>query len=132
MFSGSSLDVEEEEDDEKREQIEKMAKAMGMTVEEYQLGINARLRMEAAINNIRVTGGDAAAGVTVERDGNTPPKHLVVTVTEEGKGMGKAKLEKMLVEALKSASEKSKVARDEAQKDMMKYISDSMKKMGAM
>jgi hypothetical protein len=41
-------------------------------------------------------------------------------------------LEKLIVEALKSASEKSKVGRDEAQKDMMKYISDSMKKMGVM
>ncbi|KAL7466543.1 hypothetical protein ACHAXS_006840 [Conticribra weissflogii] len=132
MFSGSSLDVEEEEDDEKREQIEKMAKAMGMTVEEYQLGMNARTRMETAINEVRVIGGDPAKGVSVERDGNMPPKHLVVTVTEEGKALGKEKLEKMLVEALKGASEKGKVARDEAQKDMMKYISESMKKMGAM
>ena len=50
----------------------------------------------------------------------------------EGKAKGKETLEKLIVEALKSASEKSKVGRDEAQKDMMKYISDSMKKMGAM
>jgi len=132
MFSGSSLDVEEEEDDEKRAEIEKMARAMGMSVEEYQLGMNARTRMETAINEVRVIGGDPAKGVSVERDGNMPPKHLVVTVTEEGKALGKEKLEKMLVDALKGASEKSKVARDEAQKDMMKYISESMKKMGAM
>ena len=130
MFSGSSLDVEEEEDDEKRTQIEQMAKAMGMSVEEYQLGMNARSRMEKSINDLRVVGGQG--GVTVERDGNMPPKHLVVTVTDEGKAMGKAKLEKALVDALKSASEKSKVGRDDAQKDMMKYISESMKKMGAM
>mmetsp|Transcript_22336 Transcript_22336/g.54104 ORF Transcript_22336/g.54104 Transcript_22336/m.54104 type:complete len:175 (-) Transcript_22336:405-929(-) len=132
MFSGGALDVEEEEDDEKRAQIEQMAKAMGMTVEEYQLGMNARLRMEDSINDLRVVGGDASTGVSVERDGNMPPKHLVVTVTEEGKAMGKEKLEKSIVEALKSASEKSKVGRDEAQKDMMAYISESMKKMGAM
>ena len=132
MFSGSSLDVEEEEDDEKREQMEKMAKAMGMSVEEYQLGINARLRMEEAINDIRAVGGDASKGVTVERDGTSPPKHLVVPVTDDGKALGKVALEKMLVEALKTSADKSKVARDEAQKDMMKYISDSMKKMGAM
>jgi len=133
MFSGGALDVEEEEDDEKRTQIEQMAKAMGMTVEEYQLGMNSRLRMEDAINNLRVVGGDATTmGVTVERDGNMPPRHLVVTVTDAGKALGKAKLEKNIVEALKSASDKSAVGRNEAQKDMMKYISDSMKKMGIM
>ncbi len=133
MFSGNALDVEEEEDDEKRAQIEQMAKAMGMSVEEYQLGMNARSRMEKSIDDLRVIGGDIATqGVSVERDGNMPPKHLVLTVTESGKAMGKAKLEKALVDALKSASEKSKVGRTEAQKDMMKYISDSMKKMGAM
>mmetsp|Transcript_34374 Transcript_34374/g.72363 ORF Transcript_34374/g.72363 Transcript_34374/m.72363 type:complete len:174 (-) Transcript_34374:199-720(-) len=132
MFSGGALDVEEEEDDEKRAQIEQTAKAMGMSVEEYQLGMNARLRMEDAISNLRVIGGDVSTGVTVEKDGNMPPRHLVVTVTEEGKGMGKARLEKAIVEALKSANEKSKVGRDEAQKDMMTYISGEMKKMGGM
>jgi hypothetical protein len=133
MFSGGALDVEEEEDDEKRTQIEKMAKAMGMSVEEYQLGMNARFRMEAAINNLRVVGGDVESmGVTVERDGNMPPRHLVVTVTEAGKAMGKARLEKNIVQALKAAGEKSAAGRNEAQKDMMKYIADSMKKMGSM
>ena len=131
MFSGGATDLEEEEDDEKRAQTEAMAKAMGMSVEEYQLGMNARLRMEDAVNDLRVIGGDESTmGVTVERDGNMPPKHLVVTVTEEGKAMGKVTLERNIVEALKSASEKSKVGRDEAQKDMMKYISEQMKKMG--
>jgi len=132
MFSGGALDVEEEEDDEKRAQIEQMAKAMGMSVEEYQLGMNARLRMEDAINDLRVVGGEVATGVTVERDGNMPPRHLVVTVTEEGKAMGKVRLEKAVTDALKGASEKSKVGRDEAQKNMMTYISESMKKMGSM
>ena len=46
MFSGGALDIEEEEDDEKRTQIEQYAKAMGMSVEEYQLGMNARVKME--------------------------------------------------------------------------------------
>ena len=130
MFSGSTLDIEEEEDDEKRAQIETMAKTMGMSVEEYQLGMNARVRMEEAISSMRVVGGED--GATVERDGNMPPRHLVVTVTEEGKALGKEKLEKTIVEALKSANEKSKVGRDEAQKNMMQYISENMKKMGAM
>lgn len=128
MFSGGALDVEEEEDPEKRAQIEQAAKAMGMSVEEYQLGMNARIRMEDAINDLRVVGGEE--GVTVERDGNMPPRHLVVTVTEAGKAMGKERLEAAIVDALKSANEKSKAGRDEAQKDMMNYISESMKKMG--
>mmetsp|Transcript_8394 Transcript_8394/g.15252 ORF Transcript_8394/g.15252 Transcript_8394/m.15252 type:complete len:177 (-) Transcript_8394:271-801(-) len=132
MFSGGALDVEEEEDDEKRAQIEQMSKAMGMSVEEYQLGMNARLRMEDNINELRVVGGEESTGVTVERDGNMPPRHLVVTVTEEGKAMGKDRLEKAIVDALKDANEKSKEGRDGAQKEMMVYISDSMKKMGAM
>ena len=130
MFSGGALEIEEEEDDEKRSQIEQMAKAMGMTVEEYQLGMNARERMEKAISDLRVVGGEESNGVTVERDGNMPPRHLVVKVTDVGKGQGKAKLEKMIVDALKSAGEKSKVGRDEAQKDMMKYIQESYKKLG--
>jgi len=133
MFSGGALDVEEEEDEEKRTQIEQMSKAMGMSVEEYQLGMNARFRMEEAINNLRVVGGDVESlGVTVERDGNMPPRHLVVTVTESGKAKGKARLEKNIVQALKAAGDKSAAGRNEAQKDMMKYISDSMKKMGSM
>ena len=101
-----------------------------MSVEEYQLGMNARVRMETAINDLRVIGGDVSAGVTVERDGNMPPRHLVVTVTDEGKSKGKVVLEGLIVDALKSAAEKSGVGRDEAQKNMMKYIQDSMKKMG--
>lgn len=130
MFTGGALGVEEEEDDAKRAQIEGMAKAMGMSVEEYQLGMNARLKMEEAIDELRVVGGEEGSGVTVERDGNMPPKHLVIAVTEAGKEMGKEKLEGAIVKALKDANEKSEVGRGEAQKVMMTYITDSMKKMG--
>ena len=56
---------------------------MGMSVEEYQLGINARVRMESSINDLRVVGGDEGSGGTVERDGNMPPKHLVIKVTDD-------------------------------------------------
>ena len=86
--------------------------------------------MEKAISDLRVVGGEESNGVTVERDGNMPPRHLVVKVTDEGKKKGKETLEKLIVEALKSAGEKSKVGRDEAQKDMMKYIQESYKKLG--
>jgi hypothetical protein len=74
MFSDGALNVEEEEDDERQTQIKQMAKAMGMLVEEYKLGMNARFQMEEAINNLRVIGGNVKfMGVTIERDRNMPP-----------------------------------------------------------
>jgi DNA-binding protein YbaB len=87
------------------------------------------MRMEEDINNLRVTGGDASKGVTVERCGNSPPKHLVINITEDGKAMGKAALESELVAALKSASEQSKKGREKAQQKMMQYIGEQMKSM---
>jgi len=89
MFSGAGAGAPTEDDPEKMEAIKNMAGAMGMSVEEYQLGMRARAKMEEDINNMRVVGGDEAKGVTVERDGNSPPVHLVVTVTDSGKAMGK-------------------------------------------
>lgn len=150
MFGGSgkSLALEEDDDEDgdgksvtapskdgltidQRKQMEQMAKAMGMTVEEYQLGMNARIRMETDINNLRVVGGDESKGVTVERDGNSPPKYLKVTITEEGKAkLGKAGVEKEVVAALKSAGEKSKKGREQAQQKMMQFIAEQMKGMG--
>ena len=130
MFSGAGEAAPKEDDEGKMAEMEKMAKAMGMSVDEYQLGMNARMRMEEDIKNLRVTGGDAAT-VIVERDGNSPPVHLVVTITEDGKALGKEKLEKELVSALKSASEQSKKGRDQAQNKMMQFIAESMKGMGA-
>ena len=84
------------------------------------------MRMEEDIRTLRVTGGDAAT-VTVERDGNSPPAHLVVTISEEGKALGKDKLEKEIVAALKSASDQSKKGREQAQNKMMQFIAESMK-----
>lgn len=129
MFSGAGAAAPKEDDEGQLAEMEKVAKAMGMSVEEYQLGMNARVRMEEDINSLRVTGGDASKGVTVERDGNSPPKHLVITVTDDGKAMGKAALEKELVSALNDAGEKSKVGRQEAQKKMMQFIGEQMKGM---
>ena len=129
MFSGAGAAAPKEDDEGQLAEMEKVAKAMGMSVEEYQLGMNARVRMEEDINSLRVTGGDASKGVTVERDGNSPPKHLVMTVTDDGKAMGKAALEKEIVSALNDAGEKSKVGRQEAQKKMMQFIAEQMKGM---
>ncbi len=129
MFSGAGAAAPKEDEEGQMAEMEKIAKAMGMSVEEYQLGMNARVRMENDINSLRVTGGDESKGVTVERDGNSPPKHLVITVTDDGKALGKEALEKELVSALNDAGEKSKVGRQEAQKKMMQFIAEQMKGM---
>jgi len=130
MFGGTGKGLPVEDDDEKIKQDTAIASAMGMSLEEYQLGMQARVKMEEDISAIRAKGGDAAKGVTVERDGNSPPKHLVVTITDEGKALGKAALEKELVKALGDATEESKKGREEAQKGMMQFIAEQMKTMG--
>jgi len=130
MFGGTGKGLAVEGDDEQIKQDTAIASAMGMSIEEYQLGMQARAKMEADITAIRATGGDAAKGVTVERDGNSPPKHLVVTVTDDGKALGKEALEKAVVKALADSTVASKKGREEAQKGMMQFIAEQMKTMG--
>ena len=130
MFGGTGTGLPVEDDDEAIARDTKFANAMGMSLEEYQIGISARTKMEEDIKNIRATGGDAAKGVTVERDGNSPPNHLVITVTADEEALGKKELEKELVAALKTASEQSKKGREDAQKGMMQFIAEKMKTMG--
>jgi len=131
MFGGTGkgLAIDDGTDDEKTAQDTQIAAAMGMSLEEYQLGMQARMKMEQDISDIRASGGDAAKGVTVERDGNSPPKHLIVTVTDVGKALGKVALEKELVSALAGATDASKKGREDAQKGMMQYIAEQMKGM---
>lgn len=131
MFGGTGkgLAIDDGGDEEKIAQDTQIAAAMGMSLEEYQLGMQARMKMEEDISNIRASGGDPGRGVTVERDGNSPPKHLVITVTDVGKALGKAGLEKEVVSALADATEASKKGREEAQKGMMQYIAEQMKGM---
>mmetsp|Transcript_17547 Transcript_17547/g.20941 ORF Transcript_17547/g.20941 Transcript_17547/m.20941 type:complete len:177 (-) Transcript_17547:303-833(-) len=131
MFGGTGkgLAIDDGMDEEKTAQDTQIAAAMGMSLEEYQLGMQARMKMEQDISDIRASGGDPAKGVTVERDGNSPPKHLIVTVTDVGKALGKVALEKELVSALAGATEASKKGREDAQKGMMQYIAEQMKGM---
>ena len=129
MFSGAGEAAPKEDDEGKLAEMENIAKAMGMTVEEYQLGINARMRMENDISELRVTVGDDK--VSIERDGNSPPQHLVITVSDDGKALGKDALEKKLISALKDASEQSKKGREGAQQKMMQYIAEQMKGMAS-
>jgi DNA-binding protein YbaB len=124
MFSGSGTGPAED-DAESRDQMEKAAKAMGMSVEEYQLGMNARMRLENDLSSQRLTGG--SGGISVERDAKNPPAFMEITITAEGKAKGKEAVQKHLVEAMKKASEAAKKGRSEAQKNMMAFISEQLK-----
>ena len=127
MFTGAGDGAAESPEEAKK--LEEAAKAMGMSVDEYKLGMNARVRLTETMSSARITGGDPGK-VSVERDAHNPPQFLEVTITEDGKGLGKDEVSKQLVAALKSTSEEAKTKRAEAQKDMMTYISEQMKKVG--
>jgi hypothetical protein len=129
MFSGAGEATPKEDDEGQIKEMERVAKAMGMSLEEYQLGMNARMRMEKEIADLRITSGDDL--VKIERCGNSPPQHLVITITDEGKALGKVELEKKLIASLKEASDQSKKGREKAQGSMMQFIGDQMKSMGA-
>ena len=130
MFGGAGAGVPSEDNPEELKKMEDAAKQMGMSLEEYKLGINARQRMTEQLNAVRVTAGSPNT-VAVERDGNNPPKYLEITITEEGKALGKDAVSAELIKALKSASDSSRTSRMEAQKNMMVYISEEMKKLGS-
>mmetsp|Transcript_24048 Transcript_24048/g.33607 ORF Transcript_24048/g.33607 Transcript_24048/m.33607 type:complete len:158 (+) Transcript_24048:75-548(+) len=123
MFSGSGTGAED--DEEQMQAIEQGAAALGMSVDEYKLGLQARERMQKEMNDCRVTAG--SDGVTVERDANSPSTFLEVTITEEGKAKGREKVEKEIVAACAITNEDAKIGRENAQRNMMKYIQETMK-----
>ena len=121
MFSGSGTGTTDD-DPEAQEQMEKAAKSMGMSVEEYKLGVKARVKLNNDLDSMRVTGG--SEDIKVERCGNNPPKFLEVTITEDGKAKGKDTVQKEIVAAMKKAGEDAKKGRTEAQKNMVRlYMS---------
>ena len=128
MFGGAGEGMPSEDNPEDLKKMEDTAKAMGMSLEEYKLGIGARVRLMAELDAARVKGGTTDK-VAVERDGNNPPKFLEITITDDGKALGKEQLSKELVKALKVAAEGSQKARVEAQKGMMTFVSEEMKKL---
>ena len=120
MFSGSGEGAPKEDDSESYQQMEQAAKAMGMSVQEYQLGVKARLKLNTDLDTLRVTA--EADGVTVERDGNNPAKHLSIVITEDGKAKGKESVQKGIVASMRKASEAAKKGRGEAQKNMVRVF----------
>jgi DNA-binding protein YbaB len=130
MFGGAGAGVPSEDNPEEMKKMEEAAKAMGMSLEEYKLGMAARVRLAEALNKARVSGGNKDT-VSVERDGNNPPTFIQISITEAGKALGKEKLSSELVTALKNASDKSRDARKDEQQKMMSYIGEEMKKIGS-
>lgn len=130
MFTGAGAGMPMEDNPEELAQMEQTAKAMGMTLEEYKLGIQARMVLQKELDETVCIGGDPAT-VAIERDGHNPPKTLKVIVTDTGKALGKEKLSQQLVSAMKTSAAKSKDTRAGAQKKMMTYIGEEMKKLGS-
>jgi hypothetical protein len=129
MFGGAGAGVPNEDNPEEMKQMEDAAKQMGMSLDEYKLGIGARSRLMTELDGARVFSGNKDT-VAVERDGNNPPKLLEITITEAGKALGKDAVSAELVKTLQEASESSRATRTTAQKNMMEYIGEEMKKIG--
>lgn len=127
MFGGAGAGTPTEDNPEGEAQMEATAKSMGMGVDEYKVAMNARTQLAKEMDTTMVSAGKAAT-VLVERDVNNPPKTLNIKITEEGKALGKAELSNELVSALRAASEASKGGREGAQKKMMQFITDQLKK----
>lgn len=133
MFGGSGVSPLEEDEDlnvdpEKESQLEATAKAMGISVKEYKLILKSQENMQKALNALRVSGGNSGT-VTVEMDGNSPPKYLKVSVTDDGKALGKAALEKEIVTALKQAGEAARKGQADVMKQMQEDIAKAYKVM---
>jgi len=129
MFGGAGANMPSDDDPEAMKQLEQQAAAMGMSVAEYQLGVNARIRLTETLDKVELISGDDQ--VKIVRDGHNPAKTLTVTITEAGKALGKDEVNKKLKAALQDSADQSKKERASAQKDMMEYISTEMKKLGS-
>mmetsp|Transcript_16495 Transcript_16495/g.24342 ORF Transcript_16495/g.24342 Transcript_16495/m.24342 type:complete len:159 (-) Transcript_16495:1268-1744(-) len=125
MFSGGGEGAVLEDDPEKLKQMEAAAKSMGMSVEEYQLGISARNRFTKEINDLRISTGDDDIGLEV--DGNSLPEHLVVKISEAGKAKGKEAISSELKVAFEKAAVEARAGRVKAQQNMMKFIQETAK-----
>lgn len=126
MFSGAGEGMPNADDPEEQKKMEQAAKAMGMSVAEYKLGISARVRLSNELDAARIKAGNTDT-VEIERDANNPPKLMEFTVTDAGKELGAEGFSKELCEALKKASDDSRKIRAEAQKGMMQFIQEEMK-----
>jgi hypothetical protein len=125
MFGGAGAGAATEDNPEEAAKMADAAKAMGMSVEEYTIAMNARTKLANTLDTTMVTAGKP--DIKIVRDVNNPPKNLEITITEAGKAQGREAVSKQLVKALKQASEDSRTGRTEAQKAMMDFITNQLK-----
>ena len=126
MFGGGGAGTAPEDDEGQQAEIEKAAKAMGMSVSEYQLATSARMQLAQTMDNTKCGSGSKDT-IYVERDLNTPPKNLEIVITEEGKALGAKAVSDTLVKNLKKAAAEAKTGRAAAQQKMMGYIQEQLK-----
>ena len=127
MFGGAGAGAPKEDNPEEAAQMAQTAKQMGMSLEEYTLAMNAQVRLRDLMDSTMVKTGKADT-VLIERDLNNPAKKFEITITEAGKAQGKEALSKELIATLKKSSDEARVGRGKAQKEMMDYIGEQMKK----
>jgi DNA-binding protein YbaB len=127
MFAGSGADPDD--DPEKESQIEQASKAMGFSVKEYKLVLKMQDGLAKAVNELRVTGGSEGKGVQITMDGNSPANHIEFKVTEDGKKLGKATLQKELVAAFKEATDAAKKGQQACIQTMNAEIAEELKIM---
>ncbi|CAB9527713.1 expressed unknown protein [Seminavis robusta] len=129
MFGGGGAGAVTEDDPEAQKKMEEAAAAMGMSAQEYQLGIKARMKLNEDLAAMRIAQGDPDT-IEVVRDGNNPPQFLEINITEKGKALGQDAVSSEIVAALKKGAEGARAGRAEAQKTMMQFIGDEMKNIG--
>ena len=127
MFSGAGAAAPKEDSPEEKAQMEQVANAMGMSLEEYTIAMNARVRLSEKMDNTMIVSGKPDM-VQLERDMNNPPKKFEIKISEAAKSLGKEELSKKLVAAYKKSSEDARVGRANAQKEMMQFIGEQLKK----
>lgn len=127
MFGGAGEGMVEDPANEA--QMAAAAKQLGVPLDEYKLGMQARIRLSKQLDEARITAGDETK-IAIERDANNPPKYLEIIVTEEGKALGKDVVTKEVLAQLQSTADFAKTKRNDAQKEMMMWIGDEMKKRG--
>jgi hypothetical protein len=126
MFGGAGAGKPTEDSPEEAAQIEQTAKAMGMSVDEYMIAMNARTKLAETLDSTMITTGSIET-VLIERDVNNPPKSLDIKISEAGKAMGTDALSKELCSSFKKSADDARKGRADAQKDMMTYISEQLK-----
>lgn len=109
-------------------QIEQQAKAMGMTVEDYEMGMTARKNFTKTLSTARCESDSNNRIVSITQDANNPPQHLQVTLLQDKLPEKQQELSESIVNAWKDVNAKAKKVRLLAQQDMLTYVNEELQK----